>query len=181
MTDTLHFSQGYIGILGAISSAGSICGALIYRRCPAELTSKRSLAIEHRARHRDHRLRSCCSFNEATAAVLNFCAGVSEMIALVREPHASRRLLPQALRRPYVRSIDVDHQPRLGARGQCRRAPLSARVQQPARAAHPSRRRRSPPSGGSPSRCCGLATSRRGAPSRIDRRCGVAGPAVGRE
>ena len=45
MTDTLHFSQGYIGILGAISSAGSICGALIYRRSLAELTSKRLLQL----------------------------------------------------------------------------------------------------------------------------------------
>jgi hypothetical protein len=45
MTDTLHFSQGYIGILGAIASAGSICGALIYRRCLAELTSKRLLQL----------------------------------------------------------------------------------------------------------------------------------------
>src|SRR5262249_48891416 len=35
MTDILQFSQSYIGILGAISSAGSICGALIYKRCLA--------------------------------------------------------------------------------------------------------------------------------------------------
>ena len=135
MTDTLHFSQGYIGILGAISSAGSICGALIYRRCLAELTSKRLLQLSI-VLGTATTASFVLLFNEATAAVLNFCAGVSAMIALVASSHASRRLLPQALGRLYVRSVDVDHQPRLGALGQCRRAPLSARVQQPARAAH---------------------------------------------
>jgi len=45
MIDTLKFSQGYIGILGAISSAGSIGGALFYRRCLAGLTSKRLLQL----------------------------------------------------------------------------------------------------------------------------------------
>jgi len=82
MTDILHFSQGYIGILGAISSAGSICGALIYRRCLAELTSKRLLQLSivlGTATTASFLL----LFNEATAAVLNFCAGASAMIALV--------------------------------------------------------------------------------------------------
>src|SRR5262249_60431448 len=30
MTDTLHFSQGSIGMLGGIASAGSVAGALFY-------------------------------------------------------------------------------------------------------------------------------------------------------
>ena len=55
MTDTLHFSQGYIGILGAISSAGSICGALI-TTLPFRAHIETPAAIEHRAWHRDHRL-----------------------------------------------------------------------------------------------------------------------------
>jgi MFS family permease len=82
MTDTLHFSQGYIGILAAISSAGSICGALIYRRCLAELTSKRLLQLSivlGTATTASFML----LFNETAAAVLNFCSGVSAMIALV--------------------------------------------------------------------------------------------------
>jgi hypothetical protein len=82
MTDTLHFSQGYIGILGAISSAGSICGALIYRRCLAELTSKRLLQLSI-VLGTATTASFVLLFNEATAAVLNFCAGVSAMIALV--------------------------------------------------------------------------------------------------
>jgi predicted MFS family arabinose efflux permease len=82
MTDTLHFSQGYIGILAAISSAGSICGALIYRRCLAELTSKRLLQLSivlGTATTASFML----LFNETAAAVLYFCSGVSAMIALV--------------------------------------------------------------------------------------------------
>ncbi len=74
MTDTLHFSQGYIGILGAISSAGSICGALIYRRCLAELTSKRLLQLSI-VLGTATTASFVLLFNEATAAVLNFCAG----------------------------------------------------------------------------------------------------------
>ena len=75
MTDTLHFSQGYIGILGAISSAGSICGALIYRRCLAELTSKRLLQLSI-VLGTATTASFVLLFNETTAAVLNFCAGV---------------------------------------------------------------------------------------------------------
>ena len=134
MTDTLHFSQGYIGILGAISSAGSICGALIYRRCLTELTSKRLLQLSI-VLGTATTASFVLLFNETTAAVLNFMLRRVGDDRAGRESHASRRLLPQGLRRLYVRSVDVDHQPRLGALGQCRRAPLSARVQQPARAA----------------------------------------------
>ena len=82
MTDSLHFSQGYIGILGAISSAGSVCGALMYRRCLAELTSKRLLQLSI-VLGTATTASFVLLFNETTAAVLNFCAGVSAMIALV--------------------------------------------------------------------------------------------------
>ena len=41
MTDNLKFSQGYIGILGSIASAGWIVGALLYRRLFGDLSSKR--------------------------------------------------------------------------------------------------------------------------------------------
>ena len=60
MTDTLLFSQGYIGILGAISSAGSICVALIYWRSLAKLTSKRLLQLSIGSAPRPPP-RSCCS------------------------------------------------------------------------------------------------------------------------
>jgi MFS family permease len=83
MTDTLHFSQGYIGILAAISSAGSICGALIYRRCLAELTSKRLLQLSIVLGTATTASFMMLLFNETAAAVLYFCSGVSAMIALV--------------------------------------------------------------------------------------------------
>src|SRR5262249_38367762 len=44
MTDTLHFSQSYIGLLGSIGSAGSI-GALLHRWYLAGMTSKRLLQL----------------------------------------------------------------------------------------------------------------------------------------
>ena len=92
-------------------------------------------AIEHRVRHRDHRLLRAAlqRSDRSSAQFLRRRVGDDRAGC---ESDASRRLLSQALRRLYVRSVDVDHQPRLGALGQCRRAPLSARVQQPARAAH---------------------------------------------
>ena len=43
MTDSLKFSQGYIGILGAINSTGWIVAALLYRRFLGGLTSKQLL------------------------------------------------------------------------------------------------------------------------------------------
>jgi MFS family permease len=82
MTDTLHFSQGYIGILGAISSAGSICGAVIYRRCLAEFTSKSLLQLSI-VIGTVTTAAFVLLFNEVTAAALHFCGGVSAMIALV--------------------------------------------------------------------------------------------------
>jgi MFS family permease len=82
MTDNLHFSQGYIGILGAISSAGSICGGLLYLHCLAGLTSKRLLQLSILLGTATTAA-FVLLFNEATAAALHFCGGVSAAIALV--------------------------------------------------------------------------------------------------
>jgi MFS family permease len=82
MTDNLHFSQGYIGILGAISSAGSICGGLVYRYYLAGLTSKRLLQLSV-VLGTATTAAFVLLFNEVTAAALHFCGGVSAMIALV--------------------------------------------------------------------------------------------------
>ena len=43
MTDKLRFSQRYIGILGAVSSAGWIAGALIYRWVLRRIDARRTL------------------------------------------------------------------------------------------------------------------------------------------
>ena len=82
MTDNLHFSQGYIGILGAISSAGSICGGLVYRYYLAGLTSKRLLQFSV-VLGTATTVAFVLLFNEVTAAALHFCGGVSAVIALV--------------------------------------------------------------------------------------------------
>ncbi len=45
MTDKLKFSQGYIGILGSIASAGWVVGALLYRRFFGGLSLKTLLNV----------------------------------------------------------------------------------------------------------------------------------------
>ncbi len=62
MTDNLKFSQGYIGILGSIASAGWVVGALLYRRFFGGLKSLSacSISASHSARWRRWRS-SCCS------------------------------------------------------------------------------------------------------------------------
>src|SRR5215475_14186754 len=45
MSDTLHFSQAYIGVLGSIASAGWIAGAVVHRWLLARLSSKALLYL----------------------------------------------------------------------------------------------------------------------------------------
>ena len=82
MTDNLHFSQGYIGVLGSIGSAGSIAGALLHRWYLARMTSKRLLQLSIMLG-----TVTTASFlllvDETSAAVLNFANGIAAMIALV--------------------------------------------------------------------------------------------------
>jgi len=82
MTDSLHFSQGYIGILSSIASAGWVLGALLYRRFLGELTLKNllnlSIALGTLATAAFLLLA-----NEASAAVIYFCSGFSAMLATV--------------------------------------------------------------------------------------------------
>lgn len=44
-TGTLGFSQGFIGVLGAVAGVGAVLGALVYRRRLAGLTLRRQLAL----------------------------------------------------------------------------------------------------------------------------------------
>jgi MFS family permease len=82
MTDTLKFSQGYIGILGAINAAGSIVAALLYRRYMTTMTSKRLLQLSI-ALGTVASLAYLFLFDEVAAAILNFGNGFALMIALV--------------------------------------------------------------------------------------------------
>jgi MFS family permease len=82
MTDNLKFSQDYIGMLGAISSAGWIAGALLYRRFLKRLTSKALLNFSILLGTVTTAAYLLLT-NEATAAAVNFCSGIAGMIAFV--------------------------------------------------------------------------------------------------
>jgi predicted MFS family arabinose efflux permease len=82
MTDSLHFSQGYIGILGSISSAGWVLGALLYRRFLGELTLKNLLNLSIVLGTLTTAAFGLLS-NEASAAVIYFCSGFAAMLATV--------------------------------------------------------------------------------------------------
>jgi predicted MFS family arabinose efflux permease len=74
MTDSLQFSQGYIGVLGSISAAGWIVGALLYRRLFDGLTLKTLLNLSI-----VFGTLTTVAFvflsNEVAAAIIYFCAG----------------------------------------------------------------------------------------------------------
>jgi MFS family permease len=82
MTDELKFSQEYIGILGSISSAGWIAGALLYRRFFKGITAKTLLNLSIL-----FGTLTTAAFlllwDEAAAAVINFFSGFAGMIAFV--------------------------------------------------------------------------------------------------
>jgi predicted MFS family arabinose efflux permease len=82
MTDELKFSQGYIGILGSISSAGWVVGALLYRRFFGNLTLKNLLNLSI-ALGTVATAAFLLLFNEAAAAIINFFAGFAAMLATV--------------------------------------------------------------------------------------------------
>jgi MFS family permease len=82
MTDELKFSQGYIGILTSIAAAGWIVGALLYRRY-FEALSMRKLLYLSITFGTVTTLAYLLLSSEASAAVINFCAGFSAMLATV--------------------------------------------------------------------------------------------------
>jgi MFS family permease len=82
MTDELKFSQAYIGILSSISAAGWVVGALLYRRLFENLTMKMLLNLSI-ALGAVTTLSYLFLANEAAAAIINFCAGFSAMLATV--------------------------------------------------------------------------------------------------
>jgi predicted MFS family arabinose efflux permease len=82
MTDTLKFSQSYIGILGSITSGGWIVGALIHRFLLRTMTTERQLYLSIVLG-----TLSAASFllltGEVSAAIVNFANGVALMIATI--------------------------------------------------------------------------------------------------
>jgi MFS family permease len=82
MTDELKFSQEYIGILGSISSAGWITGALLYRRFLKGITARNLLNLSILLG-----TLATAAFlllwDQAAAAIINFFSGFAGMIAFV--------------------------------------------------------------------------------------------------
>jgi MFS family permease len=82
MTDELKFSQSYIGVLGSISSAGWIVGALLHRWFLRKMPSKALLYLSI-----VFGTLSAASFllltNEFNAAIVNFANGAAQMIATI--------------------------------------------------------------------------------------------------
>jgi len=82
MTDRLHFSQSYIGLLGSIAAAGWIVGAILHRlllrRVPIQSLLYLSVVLG---------TASAASFllltDETSAALVNFGFGVASMIATI--------------------------------------------------------------------------------------------------
>jgi len=82
MTDRLKFSQEYIGILGSISSAGWIAGALLYRKVLKGITARTLLNFSILFGTMTTAAFLLLS-DQATAAVINFFSGFAGMIAFV--------------------------------------------------------------------------------------------------
>jgi len=82
MTDDLKFSQEYIGILGSISSAGWIAGALLYRWLLKGITAKTLLNLSI-VLGIVATLGFLLLWNEPLAAAINFFSGIATMMAFV--------------------------------------------------------------------------------------------------
>jgi predicted MFS family arabinose efflux permease len=94
MTDTLHFSQAYIGVLGSVASAGWIAGALLHRWLLQRMNAKPLLALSVLLG-----TISAASFllltDELTAALVNFANGVASMIATIASLTIAARVCPR--------------------------------------------------------------------------------------
>lgn len=82
MTDHLKFSQQYIGILGAINSAGWVVGALVYRKFLRGMTSRRLLNLSILCGTTTTAAFLLMS-SEVSAAAINLASGAAGMIAFV--------------------------------------------------------------------------------------------------
>jgi predicted MFS family arabinose efflux permease len=82
MTDSLKFSQAYIGSLGAIAAAGWVVGAVVYRRYLKSLTLKHLLNLSIGFGTLATLIYLFLS-SEISAALISFCSGLAAMLATV--------------------------------------------------------------------------------------------------
>jgi MFS family permease len=82
MTDTLKFSQEYIGVLGAINSAGWVVGAVLYKKLRGMTTSKGLVNLSILIG-----TATTAAFlllaGKTSAAIINFASGAAGMVAFV--------------------------------------------------------------------------------------------------
>ena len=101
MTDTLKFSQSYIGILSSISALGWIVGALLYRPIFGDLNLRQLLNVSIGVG-----VFTTAAFwflsNETSAAIIYFGSGFGGMLAMVSHADARCRLLPARGRRLHL-------------------------------------------------------------------------------
>ena len=94
MTDTLRFSQAYIGVLGTIAAAGWIVGALVHRWLLRRMNTASLLYLSIVLG-----TVSAASFllltDEVTAAIVNFANGFAQMIATIASLSLAARHCPQ--------------------------------------------------------------------------------------
>ena len=82
MTDTLKFSQAYIGSLVVLAGCGWIIGSFLYRRYFRTLTLKKLLNLSI-AIGTVSNLAYLFLWNEPAAAIISFCAGFAAMLTTV--------------------------------------------------------------------------------------------------
>jgi len=94
MTDDLKFSQEYIGILGSLSSAGWIVGALLYRRYFRTITAQAVLNLSIALG-----IVATAAFlllwDEVLGAAINFFSGLASVIAFVATLSLAANYCPQ--------------------------------------------------------------------------------------
>ena len=94
MTDSLRFSQAYIGVLGSIAAAGWIAGALVHRFFLRGMDAKSLLYLSIVLG-----TVSAASFllltDEVTAAIVNFANGFAQMIATIATLTLAARHCPR--------------------------------------------------------------------------------------
>jgi MFS family permease len=82
LTDNLKFPQAFIGILGSVTSAGWIAGAVLYPRLFETMSSRRLLNVSI-ALGTATAAAYLLLTNETSAVILSFCSGFSAMLATV--------------------------------------------------------------------------------------------------
>ena len=125
MTDHLHFSQGFIGALSAVSAAGWVAGGLLYRWFLAGMRTRRAAATLDRAGTLAT-LAFLLMVDPVSAVMVYFCHGVAGMIANVATLTLAAEHCPAARRGVRLRGTDVGDQPGDAVGGHQRRVPVRA-------------------------------------------------------